>query len=177
MDNKMSPRTFSPNLILIGMPSAGKSTLGVLAAKALGMDFLDTDILLQSLQGEKLQSLLGLHGLDAFLQMEEAAVLSLDKENTVIATGGSVVYAPLAMHHLQTLGRIVYLHVSFEELQRRLGNASNRGIAIREGQTLQDLYRERCPLYERYAQVTVRHEPGQDMHRMLMRLLEAVCVP
>lgn len=176
MDKQPISGPFS-NLILIGMPSAGKSTLGVLAAKALGMDFIDTDILLQSMQGERLQSLIARHGRDAFLRMEEEAVLSLTAVRTVIATGGSVVYSHTAMSHLASLGCIVYLEVSLEALQARLGNASSRGIAIREGQSLRDLYQERCPLYERYARVVVRHEPDFDMQTMLARLLEAVCAP
>jgi shikimate kinase len=119
------------NLVLIGMPSAGKSTLGVLAAKALGMDFLDTDILLQTLQGERLQALMARHGRERFLQLEAQAILSLSPEHTVIATGGSVVYDAAAMRHLKQVGRVVYLEVPFEEIAHRLADTATRGVVMR----------------------------------------------
>jgi len=158
------------NLVLIGMPSAGKSTIGVLAAKAFGMDFLDTDILLQARQGRRLQDLIDQDGLEAFLRMEEAAILSLEVGHTVIATGGSVVYAEAAMRHLAELGPIVWLDVGIEELERRLGNAHARGIAMQPGQTLAGLYAERRPLYERHAGGKLRWSEGDLMEDMVVRL-------
>lgn len=163
------------NLVLIGMPSAGKSTVGVLAAKALGMDFLDTDILLQTLQGAQLQTLIDRYGLTRFLQMEAEAVRTLDPTRTVIATGGSVVYAQDAMLHLKRIGRIVYLEVPLAELERRLGDASSRGIARREGQTLKELYAERIPLYERYADITVPFREGMGLADVVAQLRESTC--
>ena len=160
------------NLILIGMPSAGKSTLGVLAAKALGMDFLDTDILLQTLQGNRLQALIDEHGLSRFLEMEAQAVLSLSTNRTVIATGGSVVYDEKAMAHLKSLGRVVYLAVPIEVLEHRLSDLPTRGVARQEGQTLQALYKERTPLYERYADVVLWITPDMDMQTAACRLAE-----
>jgi shikimate kinase len=163
------------NLVLIGMPSAGKSTLGVLAAKALGMDFLDTDILLQTLQGERLQALMARHGRERFLQLEAQAILSLSPEHTVIATGGSVVYDAAAMRHLKQLGRVVYLEVPFDEIVRRLADTATRGVVMREGQSLRALYQERTPLYERYADAVLRISAGTDMRTATARLVEAAC--
>jgi shikimate kinase len=163
------------NLVLIGMPSAGKSTLGVLAAKALGMDFLDTDILLQTLQGERLQALMARHGRERFLQLEAQAILSLSPEHTVIATGGSVVYDAAAMRHLKQVGRVVYLEVPFEEIAHRLADTATRGVVMREGQSLLALYQERTPLYERYADAVLRIPAGMDMRTATARLVEAAC--
>ena len=163
-----------PNLILTGMPSAGKSTLGVLAAKALGMDFIDTDILLQSRLGERLQPYIDRHGIEAFLKREEEAVLAFAEEGTVVATGGSVVYSEAAMAHLQASGLVVYIEVPLAELERRLGDAAARGIAMRPDQTLADLYAERCPLYERHAGVTLRWKEGDAMADMVARLREGI---
>jgi len=158
------------NLILIGMPSAGKSTIGVLAAKAYGMDFLDTDILLQARQGRKLQDLIDREGLAEFLRMEEAAILSLEVGHTVIATGGSVVYSETAMKHLSALGQVIWLEVGIDELERRLGNAASRGIAMRPGQTLAGLHAERGPLYGRYANAKLRWTEGNLMEDMVIQL-------
>ena len=132
------------NIILIGMAGAGKSTLGVLLAKAQGMDFLDSDILIQKNDG-----------MDAFLKIEEDVLCGIDVENTVIATGGSAVYSKIAMEHLKERGIVVYLDVPFPELQKRLTNIKTRGIAIRPGYTLQDVFNERLALYKKYAHITV----------------------
>lgn len=139
------------NIILIGMPGAGKSTCGVLAAKLLLKNFFDTDLLIQSLENKRLQQIINDRGVDAFKKAEEAAVLSLDIKGTVIATGGSVVYSESAMRHLQSMGRLIYLHLSFEEMQKRITNLSTRGIVLQNGETLKDMYDERLPLYEKYA--------------------------
>lgn len=143
------------NIILIGMAGAGKSTLGVLLAKALGMDFLDSDIVIQKTDGRKLQEILDQDGMDAFLQIEEDVLCAINVENTVIATGGSAVYSEAAMNHLKQNGAAVYLDVPFSELQKRLTNIKTRGIAIRPGKTLEDVFRERLVLYDRYADITV----------------------
>lgn len=143
------------NIILIGMAGAGKSTLGVLLAKALGMDFLDSDIVIQKTDGRKLQEILDQDGMDAFLQIEEDVLCAINVENTVIATGGSAVYSEAAMNHLKQNGAAVYLDVPFAELQKRLTNIKTRGIAIRPGKTLEDVFRERLVLYDRYADITV----------------------
>ncbi|MGN1001565.1 MAG: shikimate kinase [Oscillospiraceae bacterium] len=143
------------NIVLIGMSGAGKSTLGVLLAKALGLDFVDTDIVLQQRQGRKLQEILDAEGIDAFLRIEEETVCALRAGGSVIATGGSVVYSEKAMAALKSGGRAVYLHVDFPELQRRLGSISTRGIVIKNGCSLEDVYNERLPLYQKYADLTV----------------------
>ena len=157
------------NIVLIGMPGCGKSTVGVLLAKALGMAFLDTDIVLQAQEGALLQSLLDEIGIDAFLRREEEAILTVDAENTVIATGGSVVYEQHAMRHLHDKGKVVYIALPYEEIERRLSNLATRGVALRPGQSLRALYDERVPLYEAEADVTI--EPtGLDIEQTVARL-------
>lgn len=137
------------NVVLIGMPGSGKSTMGVLLAKAMGCDFIDTDVLIQVRCGKKLQTLLDEQGLDGFLKLESETVCAMKAAESVIATGGSVVYSADAIRHLGEGGVIVYLRLPCEEILRRVKNLPTRGVALREGQTLTDLYRERVPLYER----------------------------
>ena len=139
------------NIILIGMPGSGKSTCGVLAAKALLKNFFDTDLLLQNLEGKKLQSIIDENGIDYFNVAEEKAILSLDIQGTVIATGGSVVYSERAMEHLKRLGKVIYLHLSYDNMEKRLSNITTRGVVLKKGHTLRDMYNERLELYKRYA--------------------------
>lgn len=143
------------NIVLIGMPGAGKSTVGVLLAKTLGYAFLDTDLVIQEQEGRLLQDLVDALGVEAFLEREADAICSVRCCNTVIAPGGSAVCRERSMEHLRELGRIVYLHLPLEELERRLYNISTRGIAMAPGETLADLYNYRAPLYEKYADLTV----------------------
>lgn len=143
------------NIILIGMPGAGKSTVGVLLAKTLGYAFLDTDLVIQQREGALLQSLVDSLGVEAFLDVEADAICSVECRGTVIAPGGSAVCRERAMSHLKALGRIVYLHLPLEELERRLNNISTRGIARAPGETLADLFAYRAPLYRNYADLTV----------------------
>jgi shikimate kinase len=143
------------NIVLIGLPTAGKSSLGVILAKTLGMNFIDTDIVIQEKTGRLLQEIIDHDGPDLFLAIEERTILSLNCTNTVIATGGSVVYRTRAMEHLKSGGIIVYLQISFEEMSHRLHNITSRGIAIDPGQTLSEMYHQRIPLYEQYADMTV----------------------
>ena len=143
------------NIVLIGMPGAGKSTVGVLLAKTLGYAFLDTDLVIQEREGRLLQDLVDELGVEAFLDREAAAICSVDCDRTVIATGGSVVCRDRAMEHLKDLGRIVYLQLPLEELERRLHNISTRGIAMAPGETLAHIYDYRAPLYRKYADLTV----------------------
>lgn len=142
----------APNLVLIGMPGVGKSTLGVLAAKHLVAPFVDTDLVIQTAHGKRLQEIICEKGLAGFRAIEEAAVCSLAVSGTVIATGGSVVYSPKAMEHLRIHGFIVWLDLSLPFLEQRLGDLDARGVVRAPGQTLQGLYQERQPLYARYAQ-------------------------
>ena len=157
------------NIVLIGMPGCGKSTVGVLLAKALGMRFLDTDVVFQAQQGRKLQEMINEIGIDAFLQMEESCVCGIECDHTVIATGGSVVYGKKAMRHLHNNGLIVYIQLPYQEIEKRLSNLATRGVTLRAGQTLRDLYDERIPLYEAEADVVfdASHEEIEQTTREL----------
>ena len=148
------------NIILIGMPASGKSTVGVILAKLLGYDFIDTDLLIQRQTGLRLSEIIQTQGLDAFLAAEEAACLSLYADHSVIATGGSVIYSDAAMRHLKGLGTVVYLSIDFKALQSRLHDVRGRGVVLRPGQSLVDLYGERVPLYRDYADITVQEGDG-----------------
>lgn len=144
------------NIILIGMPGAGKSTVGVVLAKRLGYRFVDSDLVIQEKYGKLLHELIEQYGVEEFWRMEEEVNASLNLEQSVIATGGSAVYGAKAMEQLGRSGTIVYLELPYEEIAERLGDLSARGVTMRPGQTLKDLYGERIPLYEKYAHVTVR---------------------
>lgn len=141
------------NIVLIGMPGAGKSTVGVVLAKRLGYRFVDSDLVIQEQTGKLLHELITEHGVDGFLKIEEQINAELTCEGAVIATGGSVIYGEKAMKHLREIGCVVYLKLSYEEIEERLGDLTARGVALKNGQTLRDLYNERCPLYEKYAHV------------------------
>ena len=146
------------NLVLIGMPASGKSTVGVILAKVIGYDFIDTDILIQRAEKKRLPEIIKAVGVDGFLEVEERVCSSVEADRCVIATGGSVVYSEKAMRHLKKIGHIMYLKTDFETIRKRLGNIRQRGVALREGQTLRDLYEERVVLYEKYADTVVEEE-------------------
>ena len=143
------------NIILIGMPGAGKSTVGVVLAKKRGCRFLDSDLLIQEKYDALLHELIAKYGTECFWKIEEEVNASIQVKRTVIATGGSVIYGPAAMEHFKEIGRIVYLKLSCETIRERLGDLNERGVTLREGQTLQDLYEERVPLYEKYADMVL----------------------
>lgn len=143
------------NLVLIGMPGAGKSTVGVLLAKALKMPFVDTDLLIQRHENCYLQELIEKQGIDGFIRTEERIVTELDLTDHVIATGGSVIYSRPAVDHLKAGGILFFLNCRMYQLERRLRNIKTRGIAMQPGQTVEDLYRERMPLYKKYADVEI----------------------
>lgn len=144
------------NIVLIGMPGAGKSTIGVLLAKTLGFSFIDTDLIIQQNTGRLLQDIIDADGLDAFCREEERAVCSAaQNKNTVIATGGSAVYSAKAMEHLKLCGEIYYLSLPAEEIKARISNITTRGIAKRPGETIEDVFLQRERLYDQYADVTV----------------------
>lgn len=149
------------NIILTGMPGCGKSTVGVILAKTLGMDFIDTDLIIQLQQHDKLQNLVDKFGKERFKCFEEQALLSVTpRENTVIATGGSAIFCERGMEHLKKSGICVYLEVPCEELIRRLKNIKTRGIAASKGMTVEDIFNERSPYYEKYADVRISCKNG-----------------
>lgn len=143
------------NLVLIGMPASGKSTLGIVLAKAIGYDFIDSDLLIQKTTGKLLKEIIQEKGVGGFIEVENQVNASIQAEHAVIATGGSAIYGAEAMRHLKEIGRVVYLKVDFDTISSRLSDVLARGVALREGQTLHDLYEERIPLYEKYADLTI----------------------
>ena len=157
---------------MIGMPGSGKSTVGVLLAKALGCLFTDVDLLISHKAKKPLQRILDEDGLEAFLALEEEVGSRLRAENTVIATGGSMVLSDKAMRHLKTLGTVVYIDVPFEEIERRVTNIKTRGIVFHPNETLADVYRERKPLYERWADLTVKVEASDSIEDTVDKLIK-----
>ena len=143
------------NIILIGMPASGKSTVGVILAKVMGYQFIDSDLLIQEKDGRLLSRILEEDGPDQFNRIENEINSGIDAEKTVIATGGSVVYGKEAMEHFRKLGVVVYLRLPLPAIENRLGDLAERGISMRKGQTLSDIYDERTPLYEKYAHLEV----------------------
>lgn len=149
------------NIVLIGMPSAGKSTVGVVLAKKVGYKFMDSDLVIQEKEGKLLHDIIEEIGLNGFVEVENKINAQIETKNTVIATGGSVVYGKEAMQHLKEIGTVVYLKLPYEEIKHRLGDLNQRGVAIRPGQTLKSLYDERILLYEKYADITIDCEDKQ----------------
>ncbi len=147
--------SINKNIVLIGMPGAGKSTLGVLLAKAMGMFFVDTDILIQQKENRLLQEIIDTDGIDEFLKIEETVLCETNFNNAVIATGGSAVYSKKAMEHLKKNAVVVYLHVELDEIKKRVTNITTRGIVLKSGKNLADAFEERFPLYEKYADISV----------------------
>lgn len=146
------------NIVLIGMPGVGKSTVGVILAKEMGYQFIDADLLIQKREKRLLKEIIAQEGVDGFIEIENQVNASIEAEHTVIATGGSVVYGREAMEHLKEIATVVYLKLSYGALRKRLGNLKNRGVVLRDGQTLKDLYEERVVLYEKYADITIDEE-------------------
>lgn len=161
------------NIIFIGMPAAGKSTIGVVTAKRIGYKFIDTDLLIQEQEGMLLREIIDRQGIQKFLEIEDQANAGVEAEKAVIAPGGSVIYCENAMRHYKEIGKVVYLQASFETINSRLKNARNRGVVLREGQTLQDLYNERVPLFEKYADITVC-EDGYELGETVGHVLDAL---
>lgn len=143
------------NIALIGMPGAGKSSVGVVLAKSRGMEFLDSDLLIQSQTGKLLSELITEHGVEGFWRIEEQINSAIDVQNHVIATGGSVIYGPKAIEHLKSIGTVIYLKLQLRSLTRRLGSLEERGVTLKPGQRLSDLYAERIPLYEAAADLVI----------------------
>lgn len=158
---------------MIGMPGSGKSSVGVVLAKALGYSFVDADLVIQKREGALLQDILNSRGVEAFLDAESEAIRSIDCRRTVIAPGGSCVCREDAMEHLKKLGTVVYLQLSLEEIISRIHNLASRGIALQPGQTIADVYNYRVPLYERYADETVFAD-GQSLSDTVEAVKEAL---
>ena len=146
------------NIILIGMPGVGKSTIGVILAKVLGYRFVDADLEIQQQEGKLLAQIIDEVGTEGFIQVENRVNASLNVNRTVVATGGSVVYGQEAMEHLRSIGTVVYLQVPYPVINKRLSDIKGRGVVLKEGQTLYDLYIERTPLYEKYADLCISEE-------------------
>lgn len=161
------------NITLIGMPGSGKSTLGVLLAKTLGFGFLDTDLVIQQREGALLQDILDKVGTEAFLDLEADAICSVECDRTVIAPGGSVICRERGIEHLRALGPVVYLRIPCDVLEARIHNMGSRGIAFRPGETLQDIYNYRTPLYEKYADLVVDGDKGT-LEETLAAVLQAL---
>lgn len=157
------------NLVLIGMPGAGKSTVGVVLAKKMGYQFMDSDLVIQEQTGKFLHEIITEKGLDGFKQVENDINASIETDHSIIATGGSVIYGKEAMEHLASIGTIVYLKLTCDTLAERLGDLNERGVALKEGQTLLDLYKERVPLYEQYAHITIDCE-----QKMIREIVEEI---
>ena len=149
------------NIVLIGMPGVGKSTVGVVLAKNMGYSFVDSDLLIQEQEGKLLHEIIEEQGLDGFNSVENRVNASIKMMHAVIATGGSVVYGQQAMEHLKEIGTVVYLSLPCADLKERLGDLNERGVSIKPGQTLEDLLNERTPLYEKYADITINCENRQ----------------
>lgn len=160
------------NIILIGMPGAGKSTVGVILAKVLGLQFVDSDLVIQKAEGKLLKEIIAEVGTEGFIEVENRVNAGLDVTDSVIATGGSVVYGKEAMEHLKAIGTVIYLALPYEEISKRLRDIKGRGVVLRAGQTLKDLYEERTLLYEQYADIQI-DETGLNVEETINAILES----
>ena len=159
------------NIILIGMPGVGKSTVGVVLAKKMGYSFVDSDLVIQQQEGKLLHELITEQGIDGFLQTENRINASIDVSRSVIATGGSAIYGKEAMEHFSQIGTIVYLKLSLASVEERLGDLQERGVTLREGQGLKELYAERIPYYEKYADIVIECE-----NKSIRQIMEEIVV-
>ncbi|EGG91758.1 hypothetical protein HMPREF0491_01885 [Lachnospiraceae oral taxon 107 str. F0167] len=158
------------NITLIGMPASGKSSVGVVLAKRLGKKFVDTDIVIQEKYGKLLKELIEEHGDDGFREIEDEVNATIDVSNSIISPGGSVVYGERAMKHLKEISVVIYLELSYTAIKSRLGDLRERGITLKDGQTLKDLYLERTPLYKKYADITIN-----EMKKSLSKTIDEIC--
>ena len=161
------------NIILIGMPASGKSTVGVILAKILGMNFIDTDIVIQQREGARLDEIIEKQGVEGFLEKEEQALLSINASHTVIATGGSAIYSERGMNYLSEGAQTVYLKVELDELKNRLKDIKQRGVVLRTGENLKSMYEIRRQLYEGYADITITEDDGS-IEDTVQAVLEAI---
>ena len=163
-------KTKHNNITLIGMPASGKSSIGVVLAKRLGMQFIDVDLVIQEKTGMLLKEIIAKHGDEGFRKIEDDINAQLNVQNAIIAPGGSVIYGERAMKHLRKISTVVYLQLSYNALKSRLGNLTERGVSFKDGQTLKDLYDERVPMYEKYADLTV-----EEMKKSINKIIKEIC--
>lgn len=163
--------TAGNNIILIGMPGVGKSTVGVILAKELGYQFIDSDLLIQRQEKRLLKEIIEKEGVDGFIAVENRINASIEVSDSVIATGGSVVYGKEAMEHLKKIGTVIYLKISYKVISKRLGDLKGRGVVLRKGQDLKDIYDERTVLYEKYADIIIDEE-NKDIEKTLQTILQ-----
>ena len=161
------------NLIFIGMPAVGKSTVGIVVAKQLGKRFVDSDLLIQEQEGKLLREIIAQVGEEGFLRIENQVNREINVTNSVIAPGGSVVYCEEAMEHFKDIGTVVYLKASYQTIKKRIRNPKKRGVVLKDGQTFKELYDERTQLFERYADIIVSEE-GNQLEDTITDVLEAV---
>ncbi len=161
------------NIVLIGMPASGKSTIGVVLAKTLGIGFVDTDLLIQQREKRLLQDIINTDGLEHFLDCERDAILSQNYKNSVVSTGGSAVFRDEAMQYLKKDGVIVFIDVNLETLEKRLKNIRTRGVAAASGQTVEDIYNERIALYRKYADIILKVE-SENVEQSVEKLINLI---
>lgn len=161
------------NIVLIGMPGVGKSTIGVILAKIMGYKFVDTDIIIQEQEGKLLKDIIEEKGVDGFIEIENSINMNLNVKESVIATGGSAVYGIQAMEHFKETSVIVYLKLDYDTLNSRLNDIKGRGVVLRNGQTLSDIYNERTTLYEEYSDIVI-DEMGLNAEKTIQTILEVL---
>ena len=161
------------NIVLIGMPASGKSTIGVVLAKTLGIGFVDTDLIIQQREKRLLQDIINNDGLEKFLDCERDAILSQNYKNSVVSTGGSAVFRDEAMQYLKNEGVIVFIDVDLETLEKRLKNIKTRGVAAAAGQSVEDIYNERIALYRKYADITLKVE-SENVEQSVEKLINII---
>lgn len=160
------------NITLIGMPGVGKSTIGVILAKIIGYEFIDSDIVIQKQEGKLLKDIIAEVGSEGFLKIENRVHTDMNVSHSIISPGGSICYCTEGLEHLRDISTVVYLKLDYEELAQRLGNLTARGVVLKDGQTLLDLYKERTPLYEKYAHVVI-NETGLQVEETLQAVIDA----
>lgn len=161
------------NVILIGMPTSGKTTIGIHLSSEIGYGYIDSDSVIVARSGHNLRELIAELGNDAYLDLEAKVNAEITASRCVIATGGSVIYRENGMRHLKENGIVVYLKMSYEEMCKRLGDLVERGVVLKDGFTLRDMYNERLPLYEKYADITIEID-GKDVHGCVQAVKEAL---
>ncbi len=161
------------NIVLIGMPASGKSTIGVVLAKTLGIGFVDTDLIIQQREKRLLQDIINKYGLEKFLDCERDAILSQDYKNSVVSTGGSAVFRDEAMKHLKKDGIVIFIDVDLQTLEKRLKNIKTRGVAAAAEQSVEDIYNERIALYRKYADLTLKVE-SENVEQSVEKLINII---